>query len=381
MASLPRELSLVLFEFAPDAQFLTDGDGVVREANQAAEELLGVSRSYLLGKPLGVFFQRTVGFRATLTEAARGEHLRDRELRMHRRDAGPRDVSVTVSALAEQGANRLLWVIRDVTERKRSERELTALKRDLEKRVRQRTRELEQTTKAKDELLRELQRRARVEREFVTNAAHELRTPLTAMVSALEVLEAGAKDVPEERDRFLGHLADQCARLHRLTHSLLLLARAQMGQEPVKAERVALAPLLADVAAELRTTESVSVEVECPDGLAVLANKELLQHAVANVAANAAKYVERGRISLAGRRDGGQVRVEVVDTGPGIAPEHESRAFERFYRGHDIEGDGFGLGLAIAKQAIERQEGEISLESKAGMGTKVSVTLPAADER
>jgi two-component system phosphate regulon sensor histidine kinase PhoR len=272
-------------------------------------------------------------------------------------------------------------VVRDVTERKRSERELRGLKRDLEKRVRQRTRQLEQATRAKDELLEELQRRSRVEREFVTNAAHELRTPLTAMVSALEVLEAGAKDVPAERDRFLGHLAEQCARLHRLTLSLLLLARAQMGQEPLKVESVPIAPLLTDVAASLRTRVGVAVEVDCPDGIAVFGNRELLEHAVVNVASNAAKYAERGSIRLTGSRETDRVRVVIVDTGRGMTAEQRERAFERFYRGGDADGDGFGLGLAIAKQAIESQGGEIEIESEAGAGTSVAISLPAGDGR
>ena len=223
----------------------------------------------------------------------------------------------------------------------------------------------------------ERERRTRTEREFVTNAAHELRTPLAAISSAVEVLQAGAKDVPEERDRFLDHIDRECGRLARLTTSLLSLARAQGGIEAPRLDLVELCPLLEQLAADARPAQAVVVEADCPADLVVVANRDLLEQALVNLVSNAARHTREGSIALAGRSDGERkVTVEIRDTGPGIADEERARVTERFYRGSD--GDGFGLGLAIAEEAVRALGGELELESDLGRGTVARVVLPAA---
>jgi signal transduction histidine kinase len=107
------------------------------------------------------------------------------------------------------------------------------------------------------------------EEQFVTNAAHELQSPLTAIVSAVEVLQAGAKDTPE-RDIFLDHIEQAAARLVRLTRALLVLSRVQTRLEAPRTELVELEPLLSDVAAHARAQEHVDLAVSCPAGAAVV---------------------------------------------------------------------------------------------------------------
>ena len=223
----------------------------------------------------------------------------------------------------------------------------------------------------------ERERRARAEREFVTNAAHELRTPLAAIASAVEVLQAGAKDVPAQRDRFLRHLQDQVHRLQQLVHSLLLLARVQTGHEDLVREEIELEPLLEAVAAEVRPRDGVEMKLECAPGLTAVGNRELLEQALLNIVGNAGKYVERGAIALVACRDDGGVVVEVADTGPGMSVEDRERALERFYRGQDGTAEGFGLGLAIAAQAVESVGGAIEIQSEPSLGTIVRVRLTA----
>jgi signal transduction histidine kinase len=221
------------------------------------------------------------------------------------------------------------------------------------------------------------ERRERAERDFVVNAAHELRTPLAAIVSAVEVLQ-DAKDDPALRERFVGHVARQSARLQRLAEALLVLARAQMGVESPRREVIAVQPLLEQTAADLRLAPNVVVEVECPPAAAVFGHPELLEQALANLAANAAKHTSRGTISL--RCTPGHdrsVAIEVTDTGIGMRPEDQARATERFYRA-GVE-PGFGLGLAIATQAAAALSGRLELESSPAGGTTARLILPAAE--
>ena len=225
----------------------------------------------------------------------------------------------------------------------------------------------------------ERNRRERAEREFVTNAAHELRTPLTAISSAVEVLEAGAKEVPEERDRFLAHIDHECGRLARLATALLTLARAQGGVEAPRLELVELCPFLTQLAERLHPAEAVAVEVDCPTDLAAAANGELLEQALQNLASNAARHTRKGSIVLGARRVGDhEVAIEIRDTGEGMAEEERARMTERFYRGSDDDGGGFGLGLAIAADSIRAIGAELELESEPGRGTTARVRLPSA---
>ena len=220
--------------------------------------------------------------------------------------------------------------------------------------------------------------RARAERDFVTNAAHELRTPLAAIVSSMEVLQAGAKERADARDRFLSHIDLQCRRLQRLVHALLVLARIEMGEEPATLETIPLAPLLDDLARNLEPNDGVSIHVRCARDIAAVADRALLEEVLANLGSNAAKYAERGAIELVAASADGRAVIEVRDTGPGMSEEERDRAFERFYRGAEQSG-GFGLGLAIAAQAVEMLGGTIAIDSAFGPGTTVRVTLPSAE--
>jgi signal transduction histidine kinase len=227
----------------------------------------------------------------------------------------------------------------------------------------------------------ERERRERAEREFVTNAAHELRNPLASITSAVEVLQSGAKEVPAERDRFLGNIERDAARLGRLTRALLLLARAQTRSEAPRFNPVALRPLLESVAAGLQPAEGVRVDVRCPEGLEALAEADLLEQALANLAANAGKHTAEGSIVLSARAlDTASVAVEVEDTGPGIPIAEQQRVFDRFYRGRRV-ADGFGLGLAIVQQAVRALGGRVEISSVPGRGTTIRIVLPAAGAR
>ena len=223
------------------------------------------------------------------------------------------------------------------------------------------------------------EQREQAEREFISNAAHELRTPLAAIVGAVEVLLAGAKDDPDDLRRFLAHLEQQCRRLERLTNALLVLARVQTRTEAPRLEIVQLCPLLGDVAQSLHPAPRVSVEVACPQELAVFANHELLEEALVNLGANAIKYTLRGMVTLAATEvEPGFVEVEVRDTGRGMKAADRKRAVERFYRGDDDVKGGFGLGLAIVAAAADAMGATLEIESAPRRGTKVRMRLRAA---
>jgi two-component system phosphate regulon sensor histidine kinase PhoR len=202
---------------------------------------------------------------------------------------------------------------------------------------------------------------------------------VSAIARAIEVLQGGAKETPETRDRFLAHLDRQCTRLVRLTRALLLLARAQALSEAPAVGVVPLHPLLVSIAQGLRPGAGVDVRVDCALDTAALTNRDLLEQAIENLAENAAKYTLAGEIVLCAERDRGpDVRVVVRDTGPG--GHFAARSFRRFYRDPGAQGEGFGLGLAIAHETVRALGGQLRIESSDD-GTRAVVTLQAATVR
>lgn len=217
--------------------------------------------------------------------------------------------------------------------------------------------------------------RDRAERDFVTNAAHELQTPIAAITSAVEVLQAGAKD-SSDRDLFIGHIEQQSQRLVNLTGALLTLSRAQTDVEEPRAEMVELRPMLEAIAKRAEPPEPVTLTVECPPELALVANRDLLRQLISNVVRNAVKYTEEGSIAIEAELLEGKAEIRVVDTGIGISREMLPRVTERFYRGEGSR-EGFGLGLAIVQAALDVMGGELTIASQgSGEGTTVTMSLP-----
>ena len=225
-----------------------------------------------------------------------------------------------------------------------------------------------------DELKRE-----QAEREFVSNAAHELRNPLAGISSSIEVLQSGAKDDPAARERFLDTLAQNAERMTRLTQSLLMLARVEATGEGEQAEVVDVTIAAGDAAEAIEPPDGVEVHLEVAPDLVAEGDPVLLRQVLIGLMSNAVKNTPApGTVTLRGSREEGVVTIEIEDTGEGIPAEEQDRVFERFYRGSaSMEGEGFGLGLSIAKRMVDVMGGEIGLRSAPGSGSTFWVRLPA----
>lgn len=216
------------------------------------------------------------------------------------------------------------------------------------------------------------ERQQRAEREFVANASHELRTPVSAIASAVEALELGASEDPVERERFIRLIGRQATRLTRLTSSLLVLARAQTREEGMPLVEIELEPFLEQVAA---AADVPDVRVERNGGGTALAQPDVLEQVVTNLVANAVKHAPGAPVVLRAAHHDGEAVIEVTDRGPGISPAAQGRIFDRFYAGGGPERDGFGLGLAIARDSAEAMGGRLELDSHEGVGTTARVIL------
>jgi heavy metal sensor kinase len=220
-------------------------------------------------------------------------------------------------------------------------------------------------------------------RRFTADASHELRTPLTGIRSMGEVALQRSLTVHEYRE-VVASMLEEVDRLTRLVENLLLLTRAEAGRIPMTRRVVDVSDLVATVSDSLRVLadekdQAWTVDVAQP--VTAVCDASILRHGVTNLVYNAIKYTPtKGMIRVAATRSpAGDAVIEVQDTGPGIAAMHRARIFERFYRVDDArsrDSGGVGLGLAIARWAVEANGGRIELESEEGHGTLFRIVLP-----
>jgi two-component system, OmpR family, phosphate regulon sensor histidine kinase PhoR len=224
-------------------------------------------------------------------------------------------------------------------------------------------------------------KREQAEREFVSNAAHELRNPLAGIMSGIEVLRGGAKEDPDARDRFLARLANDAERMTRLTQSLLALARMEASGEHDPARVVDISVAVEEAEQAVDAPEGVDLRAEMSPDLVAQGDPVLLRQVMIGLLTNACAHTPPpGTVTLrASRGEEGTVTIEVEDTGSGIPAEEQDRVFDRFYRGSaTMEGEGFGLGLSIAKRMVDVMGGQIGVRSEPGKGSTFWVSLRAA---
>ena len=217
-------------------------------------------------------------------------------------------------------------------------------------------------------------------REFTANVSHELKTPLQGIIGSAELIENGMVR-PDDLPRFVGHIHAEAARLVTLIDDIIRLSQLDEGDamptEPVDLLAVSqeAAENLHDAAAARNVTVSVTGQPAVLPGV-----RRLIYEIVYNLCDNAIKYNrDGGRVDVTVAADAGGSSITVADTGIGIAPEHQARVFERFYRvdkSHSKASGGTGLGLSIVKHAVQYHHGRIELESTPGTGTTIRVVFP-----
>ncbi|HAL73634.1 MAG TPA: hypothetical protein DCM45_00910 [Clostridiales bacterium] len=230
----------------------------------------------------------------------------------------------------------------------------------------------------------EIRKIQKMRSDFVSNVTHELKTPLTSIRGFIDTLRAGALDKPEVAGRFLEIIDIEAERLHKLISDILILSEIEDMRQDHDLEDFDINALIDSVVVlldETAASRQVTIIAES-DGstLPVHANPFRIKQVLINLAENAIKYnLEGGKVMIkAERLSKNLVRLSVSDTGPGIAPEHQERIFERFYRvdtSHSRELGGTGLGLSIVKHIAQLYGGSAKVISQPGLGATFIVDL------
>ncbi|MBM4129536.1 PAS domain-containing protein [bacterium] len=235
-----------------------------------------------------------------------------------------------------------------------------------------------------------LRRLETMRRDFVANVSHELKTPITSVKGFVEtIIDEPPADEADLR-RFLEIIRRQADRLDSIITDLLALSRLEQDADGggIELAPEPLAPVLERVARDLaarRPEQADRVRLLCGGDVQARINAALLEQAVTNLLENALKYSPPGTpVTVCCRRRAGQVCIDVVDAGPGIAAEHLPRLFERFYRvdkARSRQLGGTGLGLAIVKHIAQAHGGRAEVASEPGRGSAFTIILPGTEMR
>lgn len=243
--------------------------------------------------------------------------------------------------------------------------------------------EVGQLAAAFNSMAAELEQSDTARREIIANVSHELRTPVAALRAQLENMVDG---VAEPNTETLGAALAQTERLSRLLSQLLDLSRIEAGAAALDREEISVRDLLQTVTAEVAVLGQEKelqfvVDVD-PEDLVIVADEGRLRQVLTNLLTNAIRHSPpAGEVTVRGRQLGDQLQLDVVDHGPGIAPEQRAAVFDRFVRGNtpavtgQISTGGTGLGLAIVRWAVTIHGGRVEVADTVE-GTTMRVTLP-----
>jgi PAS domain S-box-containing protein len=360
-----------------DAVVSKDLNGIIRTWNQGAQKIFGYTASEVIGKSITILIPEGHQNEEPdiLGRIRRGEKVDHYETVRQRKDGSLVNISLTVSPVKDStgkviGASK---IARDITHQKRIEQkmeearlELATLNDELERRVLERTACL-------NEAITQLE-------EFSYSVSHDLRSPARAMEAyATAVIEDYGPLLDEKGRGYLQKIVRGSARMDKLIQDLLTYSKVTRAR--IQLQRVELASIIGDIIDHYPEMQPPRAQITLHAPLhAVRAHEASLTQALSNLLYNAIKFVHPGtvpRVDVRSERRAGIVRLWVADNGIGIKPELQSRLFGMFER-IDIDSryEGTGIGLAIAKKAIERMNGAIGVESDGVTGTAFWIELP-----
>jgi PAS domain S-box-containing protein len=367
-----------LLEAAPDAIVEVAASGQIVMVNRVAEEMFGYVRDELLGESVDVLVPDAIRHQHYRHRDSYLEHPRTRpmgsglDLHGRRRDGSLFPVEISLSPIQTESGMHVTAVIRDVTERKRAEKEVRRLQL-------QYTGELEARN-------RDIERANRLKSEFLASMSHELRTPLHTIIGFAELLQEGHEGVlTEAQSRFVNHIHRDSEHLLELINDILDLSKIEAGGLTLKREIYPLVRSISEALDAIRpgaAAKGIVIEERGERDSLIDADPLRVKEILYNLLSNAVKFTpEGGKVWIQSGEDAGFIRVTVGDTGIGIAAEEQENIFDKFYQvGNTTRGvrEGTGLGLSITKELVQMHGGWMEVDSTPGEGSRFTFALPTA---
>src|SRR5271166_4944837 len=344
MRAVPPELARSALEAAPDAMLIVDASGIIRYANRQVSALFGYEHDEFIGQGVEMlmparFRSRHVGHREHFVENVRVRSMgAGLELFGQRSDGTEFALEISLSPIEDTGRTLIAAAIRDVTDRKKVEAELIV---------------------ARDaaQAMRELAERANAGKSrFLATASHDLRQPLQALAMLNGSLRHSITD-PRAVEA-LSQSEQAISAMSKLLNALLDISKLESGAirpEPTDFKVAAIFEELRMEFASIAANKGLRLEIESCDD-AVYSDQSLVEQILRNLVSNAIKYTREGGVRLRCLREAALVRIEVLDTGVGISPDHLPFIYDEFYQvgvPTNTSRDGYGLGLSIVQRLVK----------------------------
>lgn len=366
------------------AIFLMDPNGIILSWNAGAERIKGYRADEIIGKRFTIFYtkqdiDRSHPDNELRLALANGKY--EEEGWRVRKNGNHFWANVIITPLFDKEQRHVGFakVTRDLTERKRSDDLLKMAYSDLERRVVERTNELQQINE-------QLKEAIRTRDEFLSIASHELRTPLTPLKLQIQnfltqIKRKTIQDISEDKLQRMGNTCERSlSRLASLIDNLLDVSRINAGKLTLSKEPVELKHLVEEIIERYKTEIQHSgseVSFEAPEELSANMDRIRIEQIFVNLLTNALKYGNKSPIDIKLSREGRFAKLVFQDRGLGIPEKDIDRVFMRFERVAEYSSvAGLGLGLFITKQIVEAHGGSISVTSKVSEGSVFTVLLP-----
>jgi PAS domain S-box-containing protein len=389
MQSLSAELARGALDAAPDAMVLVDDGGIIRFANRQVSALFGYSHDELVGLPVEQlmperFRGRHIVHRREYAETLRPRAMGERLALFGRRvDASEFPVEISLSPIRTPERLLVAAAIRDVSDRKRVERELRVAREDSERArdAADHLREIaDHARELADEARESAERANKAKSRFLATASHDLRQPLQTLALLNGILrrvvsEPSALEALAQQEQAIGAMT-------RLLGALLDISKLESGAirpEPGDFRVRKLCEGLRREFASIAAAKGLELQVSsCEES--VYSDAALVEQIAKNLLSNAIKYTAAGgRVLLRARRENDSVRLDVVDTGIGIAADQIAYIYDEFYQvgvPGNSSREGYGLGLSIVQRLVRLLNLRLEVTSEVGKGSVFSLLLP-----
>jgi PAS domain S-box-containing protein len=397
-----------LFENATEGMIVTDSNGNIFLVNPSASRMFGYEPNELKGQKIEILvpaqyaknhIQLRDGFYHDPKNRVMGHN---RDLRGQKKDGNNFPVEVSLSTYIQNNERYVIAFIIDITQRKLIEQNMLSqqyelekltddmrkLNIDLEEKVEQRTIILKEALQKLENSQIELSDALDKEKELneiksrlVSMASHEFRTPLSTVLSSASLVEKyTTTEDQEKRSRHVDKIKNSVKHLNNLLEDFLSMGKLEEGKIGTHFHEFNLEELIVNTIEEMKASLKKGQHISCNISglLLIMSDKNLLRNILFNLISNAIKFSDESTtIFLTAATEDSWISISIADEGMGISEEDQEHLFSSFFRGKNVVNiQGTGLGLHIVKRYVELLGADISLESKLGMGTRVTVLIP-----
>lgn len=383
-----------LFEHATEGIIISDKSGKIIKANPSSERLFGYGPGELLGKVIEDLVPRKYAsthvkertqYNANPHPRSMGKNI---DLRARRKDDSEFSVEISLSHYKEGDETFVIAFIIDITERKRHEANVVRLNQELEKKVEERTKVLQEALIELEYSKEQLTKALDAEKElndmksrFVTMASHEFRTPLSTILSSISLVNKyNHGDNDEKINKHVQRIKSAVTNMTLILNDFLSAEKLDEGRVFIRKEAVDVHAIASEVISEingiLKTGQNVSYSHEGPTTAQL--DKQMIRNILLNLLSNAIKFSPEGKtIKMNSAISEEEINITVADQGIGIPKEEQQYLFERFFRAKNVTNiQGTGLGLNIVGKYLDTMNGKIEFTSELEKGTTFYITIP-----